>query len=118
MRPIPQKLRDEMVSDPFYQRCCLDTYNMHNHLKGVGGQCEGRIEWHHNLIVAGRQLNTHWAILPLCHLHHDKLNSQTKEVLNWIMLNRATEQELSEVSKAVNYKGLRDRLNKVYGKYN
>lgn len=107
MRPIPQKLREQMANDPFMKVCCLNNYS----------NCDGHIEWHHNIIVAGRQLNADWAILPLCKYHHDDMNSNIKERLNWIMLNRASEQQLGEISKAINYKGLRDRLNKIYGKF-
>jgi hypothetical protein len=51
MRPIPKKLRDELNSDPYYSRCCLNN-----------GDCDGRVEWHHTIIYQSRQLQEKWAI--------------------------------------------------------
>lgn len=109
MRPIPLKLREEMGNDPYYKICARSNDG-----------CDGRITFEHAVIFAGRQLNEKWSILPLCEFHHavnkhQDNGSLNKEINLWICLNRASEQELSQVSKAINYKGLRDRLNKVYG---
>lgn len=109
MRTIPTKMREEMSNDPYYRVCSRLDLN-----------CDGRITFEHAVIFAGRQLNEKWAILPLCEFHHAVNKHQdggmlNKEINMWICLNRATEEELSKVSKAVNYKGMRDRLNKVYG---
>ena len=38
-----------------------------------------------------------------------------KEQVSWIMLNRASNEELERYSKAVDYKRERDRLNELYG---
>jgi len=105
MRPINQKIKDKMSNDPFYKECLIIN----------DGCCEGRIEWHHNLIFAGQQLDEKWAILPLCEFHHRNINTKMiKEQCDHVMLNRATDQELEAVSKAVDYKRERDRLNKIY----
>jgi hypothetical protein len=107
MRPIPINLRNEMENDPFYKQCCMPE----------DGLCEGRVEWHHNLIYAGSQLNEKWAILPLCQYHHNnEKHRMIKEQINWIMLNRATDDQLRQYSKAVDYIRERDRLNNLYGK--
>lgn len=107
MRPIPPRMREEMSNDPFMKVCCLSML----------GNCEGVIEWHHEIQFAGRQLSEKWAILPVCHFHHDQArNSFIKERLQWIALNRATEDELKAVTKAINYIGLKERLNRIYGK--
>ena len=98
MRPIPPKLREEMTSDPYYKSCV------------VGGECDGRIEFHHNLIYGGRQVNEKFCILPLCHYHHAHI-AYFKEHVDRIMLNRATDEELRRYSKATDYIALRDRLN-------
>ena len=59
MRPIPQKLKEEMATDPYYKTCArADT------------ECNGRITWEHAFIHAGRQINEKWAIIPLCWYHH------------------------------------------------
>lgn len=105
MRPIPPKLRNKMSEDRYYKTCCLSDET-----------CSGRIEWHHNLIYQGRQLNEQWCILPLCHAHHLRADhSDVKQHLNWIMLNRATDTEILNVSKAINYMDMKNRLQKIYG---
>ncbi len=87
MRKIPQQLKDELASDPFMEKCCLYL---------LGG-CNGRIEWHHNLIYAGKQQNKRWCILPLCHEHHLKADrTDIKKQLNKIMIERATPEDLLE----------------------
>lgn len=107
MRPIPTKLREEMSNDPFYMKCCLA------HLGG----CQGRIEWHHSIIYAGRQLNEKWAILPACQYHHRSVAHFNFKFIQ-IALNRATDEELLSISKAENYIDLRKRLNENNGKRN
>lgn len=94
-----------MNANPFMKKCCIDI-----------SQCSGKIEFHHNLIYAGRQVNEAWCILPLCKTCHDNIVS-TKPRCNWIMCNRATDEELRHYSKAIDYIALRDRLNGIYGKY-
>lgn len=98
--------------DPYYKscaRCCED--------------CDGRITWEHAIIFAGKQLSMKWAIIPLCEYHHAVNGHQdggdlNKEINVLIALNRATEEELKDISKNVNYLSLRERLNKKYDKIN
>lgn len=97
-----------MANDPFYLQCCL------RRLQGIVGPCSGRIEWHHVLIVGGRQLNEKFAIVPACHGHHEKA-AKLNEYFQYVALNRATDSELRAISKAVPYIELRDRLNKKFG---
>ena len=104
MRPIPPKLRREMEADPFYQKCCIT------------GKSNEKIDWHHNMTWKGRQLNMKFCILPLAKSVHDNI-VKYKEICDWIMLNRMTEQELIFYSKATNYIRERDRLNGIYGKF-
>lgn len=86
MRKIPPALREEMSNDPFYKKCCL------------GG--DGKIEWHHNLIYAGRQVNEKWCILPLSEgLHRIADRKDIKEQLDTIMINRATPEDLAKYPK-------------------
>lgn len=99
-----------MEKDPFYHRCCLT---------GRGIKTENRfnmerIEWHHNLIYAGKQVQEKWAILPIVKRLHDQMVGETKERCDWIMLNRATEEDLARFDRA-NLKAKRDALNKKYG---
>lgn len=103
---IPKKIRDEMSEDPFYQQCCITgTPNT-----------SAKVEWHHNLIYAGKQVQEKFAILPLREDIHRNI-VKYKEKCNWIMLNRATPEQLEKYSKAINYKRELDRLNKIYGTY-
>lgn len=104
MRPIPLKMRNEMSNDPFYQRCC------------VTGKASGKIDFHHNLIFAGRQVNEKFCILPLSREIHDRVHEEPfKGIVDWIMLNRASEDELTMFSKARSLRFERDRLNRELG---
>ena len=107
MRKIPLQLREEMGNSKFYKRCCLQD-----------SECSGRIEFHHNLIFGGKQVNEEFCILPICHWHHDREKNQIyKEKLNWIMWSRATNEQVQSYSKATNYQQVKDRLIKLYGIY-
>jgi len=108
MNHIPKALNDELNDDPFYTRCVL----------GRLGGCGGRIERHHALIFAGRQLQKKFCILPTCHEHHMLANRKDiKERFDWVLLNRATDDELKEISKAKDYIRERSRLNNIYGQW-
>lgn len=63
MRKISKKVKDILLADPFMKKCC------------IGGMCEGRIEFHHVWIYAGRQIDEVWAIMPACHFHHSKASN-------------------------------------------
>lgn len=108
MRKIPTKLKNEMLSDPYYKKCAREDEH-----------CDGRITLEHALIYAGKQVNAQWAIIPICAYHHSVDRHQdgpglNKEINVAIALNRATDDELRSISKAVNYMALRDRLNLKY----
>ena len=109
MSKIPPELLATILADPWYKTCCL---------KGiVDHKCIPHIQFHHNLIYAGSQLQALYCILPLdADMHKLADNTDIKEILNWIMLNRATDLQLQLVSKAVNYTHMRDMLNKKFGK--
>ena len=103
MRPIPLELRERLASKKYYKRCALC------HAEGV--------QWHHNLIYAGRQVNAEFCIIPLCpSCHAQARNKEVKEKLDWIMLNRADNEELLPYCKAVDYIQLREKLNAHFGK--
>ena len=85
MSPIPEKLREELANDPYYQVCAR--------LKD--GDCEGRITWEHAWIYAGKQIQERWAIIPLCWHHH--LGAGLEKPKNqYIALMRATPAELAK----------------------
>lgn len=113
MNNIPAKLRKELATDPEYSVCAL---------KGIHSSCDGRITWEHALTYSHKQIQERWAIVPLCEKHHAVgmyLDAGTliKERNVWIALNRATDEELIAVSKAIDYLFERERLNKKYGVY-
>lgn len=109
MRKIPTRLREEMDAMPFYHLCCFHRVNHGPTVK---------IEWHHNLIYAGTQVNEKWCILPICEAIHEKANEKhIRERLDWIMVNRATEAELKKFSKVRNLIFQKGQLNQQYGKY-
>lgn len=108
MRPISQKVKEQLEQEP---DICA---------RNIDGHCDGRITWEHALIYAGRQIDEAWAIIKLCEYHHAVNKYQDggnllKEKNIWIALCRATDIELEKYSKA-NYKGMRERLNRIYKK--
>lgn len=86
MRPIPQKLRKELAQDLFMQTCVFMV------------NCEGKVEWHHAIIYAGKQVNERWAILPVCEYHHRGPGFDA-EYLRQIAYGRATPGDLAKYPK-------------------
>ena len=78
------KMRREMSEDRFYTVCCLRDM-----------QCEGRIEWHHVFIYAGKQINEIWAIVSACSFHHRNV-AEFKFKFEIVALSRATEEDLKK----------------------
>lgn len=93
-----------MSSDPFYQQCAIT------------GRNDEKIEWHHNLRFGGKNVQKKFCIIPLLKSIHDKIDTY-KEQVNWIMLNRMTNEELTYYSKADDYHFMKKRLNQIYGTY-
>jgi hypothetical protein len=84
MSPIPIKLKRELEADPYYKKCAREN-----------ADCWGRITWEHAFTYSGKQIQEHWAIIPLCWFHHlgaglDKPKNQL------IAFSRATVEELSK----------------------
>lgn len=100
--PIPTKMRAEMALDPFYSVCVITGK--------TAEEAGEKIEWHHNLIYNKERVNRKFCILPLLQSVHERI-VQHKEKVDWIMWNRATEEEIAEFSKAEDYKKTKDRLN-------
>lgn len=119
MRGITKKVKNQIAADPQSTQCAR---------KGLfGHECGGRITMEHTLTFAGRQINAAWAIIPICAKGHEVDQYQdggeaqngdlNKEIHIWIALNRATDEELLAISKAIPYIRERARLNAKYGKY-
>jgi len=104
MKAISMKLRKEIDSDSFYRQCCIT------------GRSDEKIDIHHNLIFAGSQVNEKFCLLPLTKSVHDNI-VKYKQKCDWIMLNRATDEQLKQYSKSTNYIVMRNKLNAIYGKY-
>lgn len=113
MNNIPLKLRKQLALSAEYYRCALLGHS----------ECGGRITWHHAVTFKGKQVQLRWAILPVCERHHGAgkfMDAGTfdNEVLLWVALNRASEEELWAISRVVNYPRERYRLNDKFGPYN
>ena len=91
-----------MAADDYYKICCRRNED-----------CQGRITWEHAILFKGKQLQKKWCIIPLC-LYHHLGRGLKKEVNVWIAINRATDEELQEISGAINYQQLKIGLNKKY----
>lgn len=112
--PIPKNLQIEISSDPSYSVCARK--GLHSH------ECGGRLTKEHAMTYAGRRLNEKFAIISLCAKAHSVDEYQDggdldKEINLWIALNRATDDELLAISKAIPYIRERARLNAIYGVY-
>lgn len=97
MRPIPPKLKKEMLEDPAYHSCMRNDF-LHDHV------CSGRLTLEHAIIHAGKQVNEKWAIISICAWSHDVDNFQDggnldKEKNEYVALMRATEQDLEKYPK-------------------
>lgn len=114
MNNMPTKLRKELAADPYYHTCAR---------AGIDGHvCAGRVTWDHAIIVAGRQLQEGWAIVPLCEKAHGvgkwlDLHEKKPEMSQWIALNRAPEERLEELTRlgGLDYLRRRNYLNQKYG---
>lgn len=106
-KPIPEKMRNEMSKDKFYKKCCV-----------ADKLCKGVIQWHHAFYFMGQRVNEPFCIIPVCEYHHSKASvREIKEKMDWVVYNRATDEQLIKYSKAINYINERKRLNNIYGIY-
>lgn len=87
MRPIPSKLKNQILEDDYYRRCARQDQF-----------CEGRITWEHCFVYAGKQVNEKWAIIPLC-WHHHLGKGLDKAVNRAIAIARATAEDLAKYPK-------------------
>lgn len=113
MRPIPPKLKKELEQKPEY-KLCMRRHALKDHVCQPNPRTGQLIEWEHALIYAGQQINEEYAIVPICWWAHSGPGLK-KEINVWLALNRATDDELRAISKAVDYIRERARLNAIYG---
>lgn len=114
MNNIPQRLRKEMAADPYYQ-VCIRKELLNDHECKACPLTGKLIEWEHVIYWKGSQLQEKWCIIPICYLVH-RGGMLNKEINEWIALNRATDAELEEISRAVDYKYKKAYLNGKYKK--
>lgn len=110
MRPISQKNKQVIDTDPYYKKC----------VRRNEGNCQGRITIDHTIIFQGRQLDELWALVPVCAYHHSVDSFQDggdldREKHTYYALLKATEDDLRAVSKAIDYIALKKRLIAKYG---
>lgn len=112
MRPIPKKLKKDMLEDEAYHSCMRNDY-FGDHI------CRGRITLEHSMIHAGKQVNEKWAIISLCAWAHDVDQYQDggnldKSKNQYIALIRATDKDLEKYDRN-NWKEKRKLLVRQYG---
>ena len=82
-----------MDVDPYYERCCVTNEP----------KWRVKIDWHHNFesYLHGNKgrVNEAWCILPIADWVHAMADRrEVRELLDWIMLNRATDDVLEHWS--------------------
>jgi hypothetical protein len=102
--PIPEDVQNELSESPRMKICCV-----------ANEKCAGRIEWHHAMTFQSRRIQKAFAIVGICAYHHLHEAGCADRILR-VCLNLATDEELEEISKAIDYKAMRDRLNLQYAK--
>ena len=94
MRPIPPKMKKEILSMPEY-KTCMRNEMFDDHI------CHGRITLEHAFIYQGKQINEVWAIVSICAWAHDVDEYQgggnlDKEKNQYCGLIRASEEDLAK----------------------
>lgn len=114
MTKIPPKVLKEILADPDYKFCM--KAGIFDHV------CDGRVTFDHAVIYGSKQVQKKWAIISVCEKGHSvgryqDAGDHNREVHLWIALNRATSEEILEISKVVPYTREKMRLNEKYGKW-
>lgn len=94
MRAISQKTKRILSDSPRMRFCALQGIISH--------ACSMKIEWHHNLIYAGRQSDIPNTILGICSEIHEKANRKdVRDALNKIMYAQMTEEDFKKLPKLI-----------------
>ena len=113
MRKIKKKLRTRISEDPQMRVCIYWNDNAPNH------DCDGRIEWEHAFIYAGKQINEEWAIVGCC-TAHNRSDRMVKEYNQFIALQKAKKlgcwEEILRKYPRTNWNQLFYYLTRKYGK--
>lgn len=107
---IPSKIREYLAKDKFMTKC------IHRYLE-ESDCCEGRIEWEHAFLYAGKQINEKWSIVPCCTYHH-RGNGLVKDYNRYIALLRSLNvfKELTNKYYKYNWRQELNYLENKYGK--
>lgn len=102
--PIPKDVLKQLIKDPFMASCCI-----------CGSD---KAQFHHNFEYARKAVNEAWCILPLCSKHHEMVRQVPfRRLLDWAMLNRATNTQLDKYNRVMDYKARRAWLNMIFGEF-
>ncbi len=74
-------MRNQIAEDIEMSRCIYEQI-------GRGNECNGKVEWEHAIMYAGRQLNEPWAIVGVCTYHH-RGNGLNKNFNRFMAIRRA-----------------------------
>lgn len=92
MRAISKKTKNILLDSPRMKFCALRGIIPHT--------CSPKIEWHHNLIYAGRQSDIPATILGICSNIHEKANRKdVKAALDKIMFAQMSEEDFKKLPK-------------------
>ena len=105
MTPIPPAVRGVLAGLRRMKRCALAP------LQGLYEPCEGRVEWHHAFLYAGKRIQEVWAIVGACHHHHDMVKSQraVQMAFETASIKLASEADLAEYPRK-NWKQIKKSL--------
>ena len=118
MNSIPKALREELAADPYYFHCARKDALDDHECERDPLRPEKAVDWEHALTAKGRQLQKRFAIVPSCWWAH-RGPGMVKEINIWIALNRATSDEMLDLSAlgGRDYFRYRTYLNRKYGVY-
>ena len=106
---IPKQLLHEILEDDYYKRC----------VRHQEGSCGGRVTFEHCWVYASKQIQEHWAIIPLCERHHGVLSYQDrgdlqKDLNQWYSIHRASEDDFARYPRKA-WIQIRAALDAKYG---
>ena len=109
MRPIPQKHRKLIDSDPYFKRSCLSN---------IPEQPGNRIVIHHAWEYAGRQISEMWNYCPLLNSEHARDSAtpsvhNSKEINDRVKLIAVSLVDLAELKVKYPKKNWELEINKI-----
>jgi len=115
MKPIPEKLKQEILEDKYYQQCCLTGKKVKDGYK---------IDWHHSWTYGKiGQISEKWAIMPVWDKKHGAVNGdkdsvhnylETREYVKYLSLLRA---DLEDLKKRMFKKNWEQEFSYLSNKY-